>query len=120
MTLKWSLIPFGIGKGFRDLARKGRLKEVICTDGGPTDEFANGPLVRRVRSARKEVELEAGVAGEYVEPDLDDLVFAMRAASRNRDRRSALASEAARLAHRDFSWSKSADRLVDVFSNASA
>ena len=65
---------------------------VVCTEGGPTDEFTDPAFAWRIRS-RLEPRRLADCEGEALEPDLDHLVELMRVAASGEDRtRGALAA----------------------------
>jgi glycosyltransferase involved in cell wall biosynthesis len=74
---------------------------VLCTAGGPTDDFTEPSFAARIRS-RLERKRVAGGDGEALEPDLDHLVTLMRDAAGGEARgRGALA---AAHAHAHFTW----------------
>lgn len=82
---------------------------VICTAGGPTDEFTDPALVDRIRS-RLQTSLHATDGGDALEPDLDHLVELMLDAARNRDAASARGALASEYAHQRFTW----DAVTDI------
>ncbi|VXD11120.1 Glycosyl transferases group 1: TPR repeat protein [Planktothrix serta PCC 8927] len=50
---------------------------VICTDGGPTDDFTNETLVYKIRSTFEEITLKTGETRFFLEPDQDHLLELM-------------------------------------------
>lgn len=82
---------------------------VLCTEGGPTDEFTDPAFAWRIRSRSQPRRLAPDCEGEALEPDLDHLVMLMRdAASGEAGRRGPLA---AAHAHQRFSWDAVTDTL---------
>jgi glycosyltransferase involved in cell wall biosynthesis len=88
---------------------------VICTGGGPTDEFTEETFARRIRSLPSRKELGPGQTGDYLEPDIDHLVELMRAALR--DPAAGQRAGAAGAAHvaQSFTWERVTDRLLEAF-----
>jgi glycosyltransferase involved in cell wall biosynthesis len=86
---------------------------VICTSGGPTDEFTESAFARRIRSSIVPKRLSDGESGDALEPDLEHLVELMRDAARNRERTREQGVLAARYAHASFSWDEVTDRLLE-------
>jgi glycosyltransferase involved in cell wall biosynthesis len=86
---------------------------VICTAGGPTDEFTDESFARRIRSRPAQRRLSDSVSGDCLEPDSDHLVELMRAALRDRDGNAAHAA----VAHvaRDYTWERVTQRLLAAF-----
>ena len=87
---------------------------VICTAGGPTDEFTDEPFARRIRSSPRQVKLNAEDVGDCLEPDVDHLVALMRQASEERDDAGRVGAQGARHAADHFSWDRVTDRLAEV------
>jgi glycosyltransferase involved in cell wall biosynthesis len=58
---------------------------VICTAGGPTDEFTDARFCRRIRSEPARVTLSDGCVGDALAPDAGHLVELMTAAAREPD-----------------------------------
>jgi glycosyltransferase involved in cell wall biosynthesis len=85
---------------------------VICTAGGPTDEFTDGAFAQRIRSVSVRKRLTEKESGDALEPDGDHLVELMRDAARNRDRRHEAGARAARHAVEKFTWDAVTDRLL--------
>jgi len=77
---------------------------VLCTEGGPTDEFTDGAFARPIRARLVTKRFDAGDEGEVLEPELDHLVALMSEATRERDLRPARGAAAARHARDRFSW----------------
>jgi glycosyltransferase involved in cell wall biosynthesis len=85
---------------------------VLCTGGGPTDEFTDAAFAQRIRSVPIRKRLTEKESGDALEPDGDHLVELMRNAARNRDRRHEAGIYAARHAVENFSWDAVTDRLL--------
>ena len=88
---------------------------VICTAGGPTDDFVSDEFALRIESTRQElVALETGgaPAGIGVIPDLDHLVHCMLCMVDDAEFREA-AREAAPGCVAAFTWSNAVDRLLE-------
>ena len=86
---------------------------VLCTAGGPTDEFTDPALTGRIRSRGLKTRLDARHEGDALEPDLDHLVELMRRAVRSRNDLRAAAARAAAQAEKDFTWDAVTDRLLE-------
>ena len=84
---------------------------VICTAGGPTDEFIDPLSSRRIRSRIEAVRMDQTQMGEALVPDLDDLVDSMQDAIRHRDQVPEMGMRAANHARRNFTWELATDRL---------
>lgn len=84
---------------------------VICTAGGPTDEFIDPVSSRRIRSRIEVVRMDKDHIGEALVPDLDDLVDLMQQAIRHRDEVAQMRLLAADHARRNFTWELVTDRL---------
>jgi glycosyltransferase involved in cell wall biosynthesis len=84
---------------------------VICTAGGPTDEFIDPVSSRRIRSRIEMVRMDKDHIGEALVPDLDDLVDLMQQAIRHRDEVAQMRLLAADHARRNFTWELVTDRL---------
>jgi glycosyltransferase involved in cell wall biosynthesis len=88
---------------------------VICTAGGPTDDFVTDAFARRIRSTLTPVERQSGdPPGFALIPSFDDLVQAMldvieRPELRQRARSAGPAHVAAH-----FTWERVVDRLLGV------
>jgi len=86
---------------------------VICTRGGATDEFVTDDFARRVEARMKHQD-GAGEAGEYLEPELDDLIASMLQAIEDREwhERARIAGPAH--AAGNFTWDLAAARLLST------
>ena len=84
---------------------------VICTAGGPTDEFIDPLSSRRIRSRIEVVRMDQTHMGEALVPDLDDLVDLMQHAIRHRDEVAEMGLLAAKHARRNFTWELVTGRL---------
>jgi glycosyltransferase involved in cell wall biosynthesis len=86
---------------------------ILCTDGGPTDEFTDAAFAQRIRSVSVRKRLTEKESGDALEPDCDHLVELMRNAARNRDRGREAGAHAARHAVENFSWDAVTDQLLE-------
>jgi len=91
---------------------------VICTAGGPTDEFTEEAFAWRIRSSPRQVSFTATNVGDYLEPDVDHLVELMRRAAQERDDATRIGAEGATYAAENFSWGRVTNRLFDVLFTA--
>jgi glycosyltransferase involved in cell wall biosynthesis len=87
---------------------------VICTGGGPTDEFTQESFARRIRSRPARMPPEASEVGDYLEPDLDHLVELMRQALRERDGATRMGAAGAAYVAQNLTWGRVTDRLVEA------
>jgi glycosyltransferase involved in cell wall biosynthesis len=85
---------------------------VICTAGGPTDEFTDASSTWRIRSTPVGVRVFGGKIGEALKPDLDHLVELMRAALDDRERSRRIGLAAASHVAGNYTWDLVTDRLV--------
>ena len=92
---------------------------VICTAGGPTDEFTQESFARRIRSTPTQMPPGAPEVGDYLEPDLDHLIELMRQALHERDHARASAAGAAYVAEH-FTWERVTERLMEVLFGVTA
>jgi glycosyltransferase involved in cell wall biosynthesis len=92
---------------------------VICTAGGPTDEFTDPSSTWRIRSTPIGVRIFGGKIGEAVKPDFDHLVELMRAALNDRDRTRRMGLAASDHVTRNYTWELVTDRLIaELFPDA--
>lgn len=77
---------------------------ILCTAGGPTDEFTDGSFAKQIRSEVQKKRLDATAEGDVLKPDLEHLVTLMREAARERDRMPAMGALAAQHAAKSFTW----------------
>ena len=87
---------------------------VICTEGGPTDEFTQESFARRIRSRPARMPPEASEVGDYLEPDLDHLVELMRQALREREDAARRGAAGAAYVTENFTWERVTDRLLEA------
>ncbi len=85
---------------------------VLCTEGGPTDEFTDAAFAGRIIARLGKKRLEAGDEGDVLEPDLDHLVALMSKAARKRDSLPARGALAAQHARERFSWEAVTETLL--------
>jgi glycosyltransferase involved in cell wall biosynthesis len=84
---------------------------VICTRGGPTDDFVTEQFARRIASRKTVVSLQ-GHDGWRLEPDFDHLVGLMRSVIEDAAWGRHAAQIGPRHAAANYSWDYVADRLV--------
>jgi len=87
---------------------------VIVSGGGATDDFVPEALAYRLRARRRTAQDEPQVHGQFVIPDLDDLIHAMERVVEGQtaepaDRRQALADLA-----ENYSWAPVTRRLLSI------
>ena len=87
---------------------------VICTAGGPTDEFTQESFARRIRSSPAQMNSGPSQGGDYLEPDSDHLVELMRQASRERGDAERMGAAGAAHVAQNFTWEHVTERLVVV------
>ncbi len=85
---------------------------VICTSGGPTDDFIDPASCGRIRSGLDRPRLSGDRVGDALAPDAEHLFELMEAAARQRDTWRAMGERGAAHVHRHFTWSAVTDRLV--------
>ena len=85
---------------------------VLCTAGGPTDEFTTPAFARPIRSRPLRRQLSEKESGDALEPDCEHLIELMREAVREGDRTRAAGALAAVHAAEHFTWDAVTDRLV--------
>jgi glycosyltransferase involved in cell wall biosynthesis len=86
---------------------------VICTRGGPTDDFVTDDFALRVQSRIVPVKV-GGVIGDQLFPDVDHLVAQMLAVMDREDWRRRAASAGPAHVTANYTWDKIVQRLVDV------
>jgi glycosyltransferase involved in cell wall biosynthesis len=89
---------------------------VICTEGGPTDDFVSDEFALRIASTREELaQMQTGGAppGIGLIPDMDHLIHLMLCTVDDADFREA-ARHAAPAYVQPFTWSRVVDRLLQV------
>jgi glycosyltransferase involved in cell wall biosynthesis len=85
---------------------------VICTSGGPTDDFTDAVSCGRIRSAPDRPRLSDDCVGDALAPDPEHLFELMAAAARDRETWRGMGERGAAHVHRHFSWTTVTDRLV--------
>ncbi len=85
---------------------------VLCTAGGPTDEFTDPASTLRIRSTPGVRPLTATQTGDFLVPDVDHLVDLMLYVADDPPKARELGAQAALHTHRHFTWDKVTDRLV--------
>ena len=87
---------------------------VICTAGGPTDEFTQEPFAWRVRSTPAQLQLSPAQVGDYLEPDADHLAELMRRAASERDGAERRGAAGAAHVAQNFTWERVTERLLEA------
>ncbi|HTR58113.1 MAG TPA: glycosyltransferase family 4 protein [Casimicrobiaceae bacterium] len=87
---------------------------VICTAGGPTDEFTQESFARRIHSTPTQMPPGAPDVGDYLEPDLDHLIELMRQAMHEQDNAARAGAAGASYVAEHFTWERVTERLVEV------
>lgn len=85
---------------------------VLCTAGGPTDEFTAPAFARLIHSTPLRKQLGEKETGDALEPDLDHLIELMRDAARSHCSTREAGTRAAAHAGKDFTWNAVTDRLL--------
>ncbi|HZQ62965.1 MAG TPA: glycosyltransferase family 4 protein [Casimicrobiaceae bacterium] len=85
---------------------------VICTQGGPTDEFTTSAFAHHIRSTLVSVPLDPVQSGEALAPDFDDLVQAMTHAATHREQMEVRGEIAAQHVLDHYTWDKVTDLLL--------
>jgi glycosyltransferase involved in cell wall biosynthesis len=93
---------------------------IICTAGGPTDEFTDPAFAWRIRSRRVGVRVYGGQIGEALQPDEGHLVELMRQAAQDPDRMRALGMRATEYVAGRFTWDQVTDQLVHALFHQAA
>jgi len=90
---------------------------VICTRGGPTDDFLQGESAKKIDSRLMigPAEGERGIIAKALEPNPEHLGDLMRSAVDDEGWRTRAGEAAAAHAHAHYTWDKVTDRLVGVF-----
>ncbi|MEO5700777.1 MAG: glycosyltransferase family 4 protein [Casimicrobiaceae bacterium] len=88
---------------------------VICTAGGPTDDFTTDAFAARLSSRIMQSTRADGRVEEALAPDYDDLVETMRAAAADPDLTRSRGAAGARYVGEHFTWERVTDMLVDAF-----
>lgn len=87
---------------------------VICTKGGPTDEFTSPDFSFHIHSKLKNFRDAEGDTKFYLEPDFDHLLELMETALKNSNLRTKYQRAGCEFVNQRFTWSKVCDRLLEV------
>lgn len=87
---------------------------VICTKGGPTDDFTHSDFALRIDSTLKTNETQDGDTLSFVVPQQDHLVELMQTVIENTLFREKAQSAAANWVIQNFTWKQVVDRLLDL------
>ena len=85
---------------------------VICTSGGPTDEFTDASFCGRIRSTPERWTSSEDWVGDALSPDVDHLVELMTGAARDPDAWRAMGERGADHVHRNLGWETVTEVLV--------
>lgn len=85
---------------------------VIVSSGGATDDFVPEALAYRLRSRHRTAQDEPQVPGQFVIPDLDDLIYAMQQVVEGVRPDAAARQAALTNLARDYSWSAVTNKLM--------
>lgn len=87
---------------------------VICTAGGPTDDFTLPAFARRIRSRPVQVRMNATQLGDALLADRDHLVALMEECAADRGARQTMGVHAAEHVARHYSWDAVTELLVQA------
>ncbi|MDQ2962820.1 MAG: glycosyltransferase family 4 protein [Pseudomonadota bacterium] len=87
---------------------------VICTAGGPTDDFTEPSFAWRIRSQLSGLRLPRGQIGEWLKPDEEHLTELMRQAARGRERAREIGAVGAAHVARHYTWDRVTEQLRGV------
>jgi glycosyltransferase involved in cell wall biosynthesis len=85
---------------------------VICTKGGPTDDFMTEDTARFIESRHAEVVVRPGVEGLGLEPDMDHLIHLMLGVMDDTEWRDRAARAGPAHAAKAFSWDLAVEKLL--------
>jgi len=85
---------------------------VICTQGGPTDDFVTDDVCRKIESQKVQMRFK-GREGWRLEPNLEHLIALMGSVIDDHDWRRKAAGEGPRHVQAGYSWNRVVDRLVN-------
>jgi glycosyltransferase involved in cell wall biosynthesis len=87
---------------------------VICTQGGPTDDFVISGSARTIESQIVPVSLE-GFGGRMLQPNLDGLIELMRRVAKDQAWRATAATDGPKHIAAGYTWDHIADQLTTIF-----
>jgi glycosyltransferase involved in cell wall biosynthesis len=93
---------------------------LICTAGGPTDDFTEPSFAQHIASRVIRVPLDDGRSGDCLEPDVDHLTSLMREAEAQPARMRERGLLAAEHALREFTWEAVTRRLLNAVAESKA
>ncbi|MGC9526677.1 MAG: glycosyltransferase family 4 protein [Limnospira sp.] len=88
---------------------------VICTKGGPTDEFARPEFSLQIESKLRQFRDREGDIKFYLEPQNSHLIDLMEMAIKAPDLKQKVRQFGTPFVRENFTWSKVCDRLLEVF-----
>ena len=86
---------------------------VLCTAGGPTDEFTNSDFALRIVSSPRQM-TQQGTEGKYLEPSLDHLIELMLQVIEDESWRTKAQKAGPAFVTAAFTWDHVVDRLVKI------
>jgi glycosyltransferase involved in cell wall biosynthesis len=87
---------------------------VICTRGGPTDDFTTGDFALRIESRFATVRTRYGEEVTYLEPDFEHLVAAMHEVIESPGLGARARDKGPEFVRANFTWARAVDRLLEV------
>jgi glycosyltransferase involved in cell wall biosynthesis len=87
---------------------------VICTKGGPTDDFTSSSFARPIQSRSAAVVVEPGCMGQWLEPDENHLVELMDSTFAQPDFVSQARQTGPAFVRANFTWERVVDRLLQI------
>jgi glycosyltransferase involved in cell wall biosynthesis len=87
---------------------------VICTEGGPTDDFVRDEFAMRIRSRMMTVPDCYGEPGWQLEPDLDHLIELMTRVVEQPEIRQRAHIAGPQFVHGNYTWRHAVDRLLPI------
>jgi glycosyltransferase involved in cell wall biosynthesis len=84
---------------------------VICSAGGPTDEFTAPAFARRIESRRRTA-MAGGLERRFLEPDLEHLLELMQSVARDEQWRAAARESGPAFARAAWTWRHAVQRLL--------
>ena len=93
---------------------------VICTAGGPTDEFTDESFAHRIRSSPAQRRLNANEVGDCLAPDPDHLIELMRRAQQERDDAPRRAEAGVAHVGQHFTWQQVTEQLLAAFNRSAS
>jgi glycosyltransferase involved in cell wall biosynthesis len=87
---------------------------IVCTRGGPTDDFTTDDFALRIDSKLVNVPLPGGVHGQALEADFDHLLRCMVKVVEDKTFRTKARQAGPDLVRTEFTWQRAVDKLLSV------